>query len=69
MTPTTENITAPDAQRITLYYREGSSDNLYQAAIRVETEKALIGVRGAKAFESYRKGPGAHWLETVAGDG
>ncbi len=33
MNATTEIQTAPQTQRTTLYYREGTSDKVYQAAI------------------------------------
>jgi bifunctional non-homologous end joining protein LigD len=44
MTVTAETITAPQAkaERITLYYREGSSDKVYQAAIEPQGELFVV---------------------------
>ena len=38
----TETITAPETKRITLYYREGSSDKVYQAAIEPQGELFVV---------------------------
>ena len=35
-------LTAPQAQRITLYYREGSSDKVYQASIESKGELFVV---------------------------
>lgn len=47
----TTTITAPQTQRITMYFREGSSDKVYQAAIEPQGELFVVnfayGRRGA----------------------
>ena len=42
MTATTATITPPQTQRITLYYREGSSDKVYQAVIEPQGEGFVV---------------------------
>jgi bifunctional non-homologous end joining protein LigD len=37
-----QTLTAPPAERVTLYYREGSSDKVYQAAIEPQGEKFVV---------------------------
>ena len=42
MTETTATITPPQTQRITLYYREGSSDKVYHAVIEPQGEGFVV---------------------------
>ena len=37
-------LTAPQTQRITLYYREGSSDKVYQASIEPQGEGFVVNI-------------------------
>jgi hypothetical protein len=39
-----ETITAPETPRITLYYREGSSDKVYQASIEPQAEGFVVNI-------------------------
>jgi bifunctional non-homologous end joining protein LigD len=37
-------LTAPQPQRVTLYYREGSSDKVYQASIEPRAEGFVVNI-------------------------
>ena len=54
MTATTATTTASSTARITLYYREGSSDKVYQAAIEPKGASSTFVMGKGVAIELNR---------------